>query len=464
MTRKQKRLVKAIQAMNPQDQKKTIQAMQIEGLDYNMTMDNLLTGQPIGGVEGTQNIYRTYSSQVTATYKKYAGEDEFGNDQVRTIIDSRTAFIAGEGLSVALGENVNGDDKGYSELFTKFLEKNKLDSIRLFDITRATEMCGYAIISVLPTSDKFNFIPVLGLLNTARGKHFYQPVLRNPMNPYEIKGFVKTVDKEKTPVNITNAIYIRTGGYGYVEDYPTTKIGISLTECDNYDRALKDMRQLNYYMARITPDFKTKSSAETKTVAAAIANKKWKIGQSRVGTAEFNYKVPTSGAHQNLQIEMTSNLKTMSGNSSVPVHWFGWVDQMSNRATAQELYAMVNNGTIMERESIESAMRQALILMQETYIDAGGPLITEVTEDFEVRLPLIDFGRFESTVKAYSMLHADEIISTQTYRNIVPGIDPLKEQQLIDEERKKELVRKSEFDDSEDDEELEEDPEEDMNE
>jgi len=465
ISRAQKRLIKKIQAMDHATQVKTIQAMKIEGLDYNMTMDNLLTGEPIGGVDGTVNLYRSYSAQVTATYKKYAGEDEFGNDQARTVIDSRTAFIAGEGLSVALGDKVNGEEQGYSELFKEFLEKNKLDSIRLFDITRATEMCGYAIVSVLPTDEKFEYIPILGLLNTNRGKAFYQPILRNPMNPYSIKGFHKVVDKDKVKINITNAIYIRTGGYGYIEDYPTTKVGIILTECDNYDRALKDMRELNYRMARITPDFQTKSSAETKTVSEALKAKKWKIGQARVGTAVFSYKAPTTGAHDNLKTEMTSNLKTISGNSSVPVHWFGWVDQMSNRATAQELYAMVNNGTIMEREAIESAMREAIILMQETYIDSGGTLITEVTKDFEVRLPLIDFGRFESTVKAYSMLHADEIISTQTYRNIVPGIDPILEQRLIDQEREKEMIRQSEFDDEdEEDDDDEKDPEEDKNE
>jgi len=450
LKRSQKRLIKKIQGMSNSEQLKTIQAMGVEGVQFEVTLDSLLTGQPITGPAGLNNSYTNYTLQVTETYRKYCGEAEFGSDQVRAVVDARVAFISGEGISIAPGE---GMTDGHKDLFKKFIEKNKLSSTRLFDVNRTTEMSGFAIVSILPTNKLKEFIPVFGLLHNNRGKNLYQPVLRNPMNPFDIIGFEKHNGDEKVKVNITNAVYIRTGGYGCIIDAPTTKVGMILTEAENYDRALKDMRELNYRCARITPDFQTKSSSETKALQEQLQNKKWKIGQARIGTAEFSFKSPSTGAHDNLKTEAITNLKTISVLTAVPVHWFGWIDQMSNRATAQELYAMVNNGTIMERESIQDGLKESLVKMQEVYINSGGKLITEMTEDFTVKLPIIDLGKFESTVKAYSMLFADEIISEETYRNIVPGIDPIVEAELIQKSRDQELVNKSEIDDLEDDEE-----------
>jgi hypothetical protein len=447
MTRKQKRLVKAIQAMSRDDQIKTIQSFGIEGVSYDVALDSLLDGRPISGnsIAGSANIYLTYSSQTTEIYKKYNGESEYGNDQVRAMVDIRTAFIASEGVSVSVNEGVS---EGHSELFSKFIEQNRLDGIRLSDLVRTTEMSGYAITNILKGNDETKLIPYMGLLSSGRGKRYIYPELKNPLNPFEIKGFYQGSKEDKKEFKLDNIVYIRTGGYGDFHDYPTTKIGVVLTEAENYDRAQKDMRELNYRSARITPDFKTQSGNETKAVVESLKEQKWKIGQARIGTADFSYKSPATGAHDNLKTEMIVNLKTMSGVTSVPVHWFGWVDQMSNRATAQELYSMISNGTSMERSSIESSLKELFLIMQQVYIDSGGDLIKEVVDDFEIKLPLIDLGKFESMVKAYSMLFSDGIISEGTYRNIVPGIDPILEKEMIaaeSEDAETDFVDKSEI-------------------
>ncbi len=445
MNRKQKKAIKLIQAMGNKEQLKTIQSMNIDGINYPVALDSMIDGVRLGGPSGLSNSYTSYSMQVTEAYKKYCGESEYGNDQVRAVTDARTAFIAGEGMSIALGKK---STKKHGELFDLFLEKNKLNGIRLMDLVRTTELSGYALTVVAPSLKKDEKkIPLFGLLQTNRGKVYYSPVSPE-MFPYEITGFMRGTGDHKESFNISLefATYIRTGGYGCYSYSPTTKIGTILTECDNYDKALKDMRSLNYTMARITPDFKTTSKGETDAMTNWLKKQKWKIGDARIGTAEFDYKTPGTGAHDNLKSEMVANLKTIAGTTGVPVHWLGWVDQMSNRATAQEMYAMVNNGTIMERTALEASLKEVLIKMQKVYIDNSGKLITQVTEDFEVKLPLIDFGKFESTIKAYSMLYADDIISEDTYRNIVPKINPAKEKELIDRQEKdseEDLVKKS---------------------
>jgi hypothetical protein len=444
VSRRQAKAIKTIQAMEYKDQLKTIQAMNIEGVNFDVALDSLLDGHTINDVEGTSNQYKTYSSQVTNTYKKYNGEADYGNDQIRTIIDARTSFIGSEGISIAYEKSVS---KKHKELIDLFLVKNKLNGIRLFDTIRLTELAGYTIAKLSKSSEKEEYVPIYSLFNNSRGSLYIQPKYEDAEFPSHILGFTSSKQGgEKKDFPSTNIVYIRTGGYGCVVDHPSAKAGIILTEAENYDKALKDMRRLNHVGARITPDFETTSAGETSAMTKWLKENRWKVGDARVGTAKFNYRVPETGAHQNLQTELVSNLKTISGTTGVPAHWLGWVDQMSNRATAQELYAMVYNGTITERTAIEEALKEVLLKMQEMYIEAGGSLISEMTDAFELRLPLIDFGRFAETVKAYNVLYSDEIISETTYRNIVPGIDPELEKKLIAEERKekeKDIVTKS---------------------
>jgi len=444
-TKAMNKAFKQIQAMNPGEQKKAIQAMASEAEKFDVELDSLLTGKRVTGVSGVENTYTGYTQQVTETYKKYCGEADFGNDQVRAVVDIRSAFISGEGVSINLGESVR---ESHKELFDKFTQKNRLGSTRASDISNTTEMSGYAVLSVIPDKKDELKIPLLGLIGTSRGKKYYEPEFVNPLFPYEIKAINRQVDKtRKEPIKIDNPIFIRTGGYGCWADTPTTKIGIVLTECENYDRALKDLRRLNHYCARITPTFKTANKSETTAVMKFLSETSWKIGDAFIGTADFSYEVPSKSAHEGLQTEMTSNLKTIAGGTSVPVHWFGWVDQLSNRATAQELFTLVDNGTKSERGAIEDGLREAYIKMQRAHIDSAGKLITEVTEDFQVKLPLMDLGKFESMVKAYSLLFSDDIISEGTYRNIVPGIDPVREKEQIEEEQgsEEEPVKKSDI-------------------
>jgi NADH:ubiquinone oxidoreductase subunit len=444
MNRKQKRAMKLIQAMNSKDQLTTIQAMSAEGVNFDVAMSSLLDGVAVSSIGGTTTNYRTYSTQVNETYRKYNGESEFGNAQVKTIVDTRSSFIGGEALSVVLGQD---SEEGHEALFRKFLDMNQLQSIRLMDLIKQTEMAGYAIGVLVPTGEVQERVPVFGLLNNNDGKTFYNPLLRNKFDSRSVVDFEVKTEEGKVALKLKNFVYFKTGGDGTSCTKLITKVGAVLNECENYDRALKDMRRNNHICARITPDFETKNATETKGVTDWLNDNSWKIGDARVGTAKFSYKTPGTGAHQNLEKEMVVNLKTMSGETAVPPHWFGWVDQMSNRATAKELYNSVNNGTIMERNIITAGIKQALIEMQLVYINSGGDLIKEATTDFEVSLPLMDFDRFKSNIEAYSLLYADEVVSLATYRNQVPGIDPLFEARQIEKEKgEKPIVTKTNID------------------
>ncbi len=73
-----------------------------EGSSREVIIESFLTGRLLNtSIPGTINAYTTYDSQVTETYRKYNSMASFGSQQTRAVVDLRTAFIAGEGISIS---------------------------------------------------------------------------------------------------------------------------------------------------------------------------------------------------------------------------------------------------------------------------------------------------------------------------------------------------------------------------
>ena len=416
--------------------KKFVREIAIQGTegagDYIM-IESLLTGVRFNiSVPGTVNVYNTYESQVTETYRKYNALSSFGNQQVRAVVDLRTAFIAGGGISISC------EDEQTADWIETFLSRNLLQGPNFANAVKGSEMAGHAIFILEPTEwlDKSLFIKAIRFPYMI--KEPFKPVFKNPRLKDEVLDIVLKKEFGWQSANFRNFIYIRTGGDDGNTEGPCTKTGVVLTDMENYDRAIKDMRRNNHIFARITPNWQTKTSAETTALKAQLTDKKWKIGDAVIGSAEFEYKVPKTGAHENLTFEMVATIKTISAVTGVPVHWLGYVDLMSNRATADTLYELIKNATILERQFWENSLYNMIMKAQELYIDAGGTEIGKLNYDFEVRLPLIDFNEFLNRVKGLQIAYMDEAISIDDYRNMLPGIDPLKTKRALENEEEKE--------------------------
>ena len=76
---------------------------------------------------------------------------------------------------------------------------------------------------------------------------------------------------------------------------------------------------------------------------------------------------------------------------------------------------------------------------QAAYIDSGGTEITTVTRDFTISIPSVDYGRFESMVRALSLAYSDGIISEDDYRAFIPGIDPLETKKALAHKEKADI-------------------------
>ena len=381
---------------------------------------------------GTTNAYSTYDSQVTETYRKYNALSSFGNQQVRTVIDLRTAFIAGEGISISC------EDELISKWIEKFLFRNLLQGPNFINAVKGSEMCGQALFTLKATEwfDKSLFVKATRFPYTL--KEPYKPVFKNKYLKEEVLDIMIKKELGYESANLKNFIYIRTGGDDGNTEGPCTKVGVVLTDMENYDRAIKDMRRNNHIFARITPTWEVDSAGEAKALKATLSKMKWKIGEAFIGKAKFKYETPQTGAHENLSTELASTIKTISSVTGVPVHWLGYVDLMSNRSTAESLYELIKNATSIERQFWESALYRIILKAQELYIDAGGEEISKLYYDYEVRLPLIDFNEFLNRVKGLQVAYTDQAISLDDYRNMLPGIDPLKTKRAIEKVNKEE--------------------------
>lgn len=401
-----------------------------EGERNGVYLESLFTGQRINSqVPGITNSYSEYTSQVRGTYRKYNGRDNFGNSQTRSIIDLRTAFIAGEGL------NVTTQDERLAEWLEAFITKNKLSGRFLIDSVKGSEMSGQSLLllKTKTTSKQDTDIQVKIGRRAYHLDSMYRPVYYDPNYSDDVVAMEVCVNGQWELLTDRNFIYIRTGGDDYNSEGPTTRVGLVLTDIENYDRALRDVRYNNHITARVTPNWKTDSSEEAKKINKQLADTRWEFGKATAGTAEFNYKAPPTGAHENLKTEAVLSIKTIASTTGVPVHWLGFVDLMSNRSTAETLYDSLKNATINERLAWEEGVYNLLLKAQELYINAGGTDIT-YNPDFSVRLPLLDFNSFLERIRAYSLAYSDRAISLEDYRNAIPAIDPIKTKKAVEEE------------------------------
>ncbi len=422
---------------------KLIQAS-VEGQVDSIELESLLTGQRFNtSIPGTYNDYKNYVSQVRETYSKYNGRANFGVAQTRSVVDLRSAMISGEGISVIT------EDEKLGEWIDKFLMFNKLTGgPELFKAVKGTEMSGQLLLKLKSVITDENEVGIkifrIGYSYKRPFRAVYADSLVSSSEPvyFEIR---KKDEDGWERLSITDFVYVRTGGDDLNEFEPTTKVGVVLTDLENYDRAIKDMRRNNHIMARITPTFEVDTEQEAKTLTAKLNQIKWTIGKAFIGKAKFKYETPETGAHDNLKTEMVATIKNISAATGVPVHWLGYVDLMSNRSTADSLFEMIKQQTINERNEWEGALYQLIFKAQEMYIDAGGTDIS-LNRSFQVKLPLLDYSGLKERVDALSIAYHDEAISIDDYMNMLPGIDPYKTKKALEKERKEEgdlLLKKS---------------------
>ena len=182
----------------------------------------------------------------------------------------------------------------------------------------------------------------------------------------------------------------------------------------NYDRAVRQARVLNNQSTRQSPTIELgpDSATDEQEVLDDMQRADWEMGDPVVTRGKYHIESSDSGPVETLGREAAMIVKSLSGTSSIPPHWLGYTDLLSNRSTADSLFEAIKAGTLTERVAWEDGLDQMIRMAR---IVLNGP-----AGDFRVNMPLLSYHEFsERNESMLAMLQAD-VISHEDVQSQLP--------------------------------------------
>lgn len=391
-----------------------------------------------------KNAYPTYADQVDACYRMYDGLTDYGGEILSSVADIRIAFIAGEGISFY------SKNKAKTKFVKAFLKRNKLNGSKLLAAVRMGELEGKVLFVLAEnsgekateekgdgngkTSGKGNIDARLFSWHTnkytvERDKQDYEKITKIAYKP-------DGADKEKE-IDVSKSLYVKLGGCDYKGDSTPTKLGKVLTQCENASRAAYDLRVNTHLFGRIFPYWETTDGLGAKQIIDGLADKSFELGDGYAGTAKMSLLEPGGQAADAVIKDMLNALRFVAAMTGVPIHWLAWPELMSNRATAENMLEVVSAATKNERLIWQEALSDMLEKVMRMAVDAGFADSDILEGEFDLRLPLISLAALQQLVDVWLPMREGKAISMFTLRNMIPGIDPIEEERMVDEEEEK---------------------------
>jgi len=250
---------------------------------------------------------------------------------------------------------------------------------------------------------------------------------------------------KQTKIKKDKFVFIRIAGASasktvYHTNQTPPKIAPVLWYIDNIDKAMADLRCNNHLFAFPKLVLEAKDQISANGLRALLFGKSTKgttkasletdRGEFYVVDGKMYYAEPSGAAVTSTTTEVNTIAKIISGATGMPVHHMGFVDLMSNRSTAEDLAEMVNASTMHEREAWKAGIRELLVKACNMHSDATGAVYD--TDSIEVTLPVVMMSQVKQLADVYLPLEQAGIISKETVRERVPGIDPELEDERLE--------------------------------
>jgi hypothetical protein len=301
---------------------------------------SILIGDAVEKTTNRGNPYRTYQAAISAIATKYEGTAEWGIQQVRNIIDIRSAFIIGQGIKLVC------DDENSRELefIEEFIKYNNLDEEMPQELSKEAEIEGRMLVRLIPNVDKtqidMRFV-------SYSGNNYTIKTSEDDYQKYMSANY-RTKSKDVI-LNENEFVYKKFAGRVDKVNEIMPKVAMVLRHCEDLDKALYDWRMANFYFSAPTPYFKCTTAQEVKEFSDKLKTANWKLGKLLVGTADFSMVEISGPGLNSLKEEIITLAKFISGATGVPVHFLGLPDLMSNRAVSTDLFEFINASTNKER-------------------------------------------------------------------------------------------------------------------
>jgi hypothetical protein len=261
--------------------------------------------------------------------------------------------------------------------------------------------------------------------------------------PWKDKKYVVTSDKQDylkyTKVTFTppgeaeqviepaNFVYKKFGGVIAEPNSAAPKIMKCLTQVESIDKALRDWREINRIYASPIPDMEYEDRQKAAQASEDFAEGvNWKIKKMFFHTGKFKYVQPDATNVEMLAREIETNAKMISGTTGVPVHFLGYPDLMSNRATAENLMELILAQTNKERIIWTGAYKEMLEKAAAIYNEKTG--LGQMSTKLDMRkvrvyIPLITREQWERLEKVFVPLSIAGKISDEMMLSQIPGVD-----------------------------------------
>lgn len=407
--------------------------------DLNHSVDILL-GEVTEHKAYAGNAYPEYKTAIQELAKKYEGTADWGVLQVGNIIDLRSAFIIGQGIKL-----VPKDKKSREfEFIKEFVEHNNLDEEMPQDLAKEAEIEGRCLVKLIPNMEKKQ-IDIRFISYSVNGY-----VVKTAIGDYQKYDKVTYTDTEsKSEVNLVAEEFVYkkfSGRLSKVNDLmpKTAKV---LTQCESLDKALYDWRKINNLFASPTPVVECQDGADAKAISTALNSVKWNVGKLLViKNAIYKLVGADVAGTTALEKEIIALAKVISGATGVPVHFLGYPDLMSNRATSTDLFEFINASCNKERSIwtgfYEELFNKALVMSnkfntgyQENTVKAQMLQVTEakIRELAEVWLPLFNANVVDLDYMLSKIPDADpDKIKKANEESALKMMKAIKEQEALD--------------------------------
>lgn len=380
------------------------------------------------------NAYPTYEAAVAEIDSKYKGTADWGVLQTGNIIDLRSAFIIGEGITVT----AKGGEEAEKELewTEKFLEYNDLDKEVAQEFAKEAEIEGkIALKLALEENKNLGDSPKKGEPEKMVSVRFVSwadkkyKVESNPKDylDYQKLKWEETGQSKKETLTAEQFVYKKFGGRISKPNEAAPKIMKCLTQIEGLDKALRDWRQINHIFAGPILYAKCLNEKEVKVAAAALADRNFKINKIAIGTFELSFLTLDIKGIESSEKEIITAIKMISGTTGIPVHFLGFAELMSNRSTAENLMEMINAATTKERQTWMGAYKEVITKAMRMFNEGVNPKMSEKARldpnKIKVDIPLITKEHYDRLEKIFAPLYIADKLSGETFFSMVPGFD-----------------------------------------
>ena len=382
-----------------------------------------------------KNPYPTYQSAVAEINRKYVGMADWGVLQTGSIIDLRAAFIIGDGVTITDKEP---EEKPSAELewVEGFFKYNDLDREVVQEFAKEAEIEGKIALKLAIEEDKEEDEEVdekdkkwrvsVRFISWLDKKY---EITTNPSDylDYQKLAWKETGATKAETLEAKEFVYKKFGGRIMNPNEAAPKIMKCLPQIEGFDRALWDWRNINHIFAGPVLYAKCEDKAEVDLMLTAFDDKNFKLKKILAGTAEMAFIKLDVGGVDSLEKEIADLAKVISGNTGVPVHWLGFVDLMSNRATAEDLINMINGATTKERQTwigaYEEVIKKAMIMWNNA-AEKGMSKEKQLDPDkIKVDIPIITKMHYDRLEKIFLPAVIAGKISDEAFLAMIPGLD-----------------------------------------